>query len=201
MTKAVMMDTETGGLEDKHPTIQIAALAFDVGTLEPIDRFEIKLKFDEADCDPEALEMNSYDRETWDREAQPPVFCLRAYAGFLRNHASVKMISRKGRPYYVAQTMGHNADRFDNDRLIRDFRRADLFLPGSFRSLDTCQRLFWYFWERPHLPQPPDFKLETMAIYFGLADEIEAAGDLHDAAWDCEVNLALLRALRRELHG
>ncbi|MCA1625996.1 MAG: hypothetical protein LC778_19810 [Acidobacteria bacterium] len=68
--KIVYFDFETAGLTDNHPNIQLAAIAVDSDTFEELDSFEAKIQFDESKADPEALKINHYSRDVWEREAK-----------------------------------------------------------------------------------------------------------------------------------
>ncbi len=65
MSYTIYFDTETGGVLPSHPTIQLAAIAVEDGTWNEAAGFERKIKFNEADADPEALKINHYEPEVW----------------------------------------------------------------------------------------------------------------------------------------
>lgn len=50
-TYTIYFDTETGGVQPTHPTIQFAAIAVDNDTMEEVADFECKIAFDEASAD------------------------------------------------------------------------------------------------------------------------------------------------------
>ena len=107
----VFVDLETGGTEVSHPDIQIAAIA--MRNWAELDSFEAKIIFDEREADSEALEINHYDPEVWEREAIPEQEVIGRFGNFLRKHAVIKKVSkRNGKPYRVARLAGHNAWRF-----------------------------------------------------------------------------------------
>lgn len=189
MTTTVFFDTETGGVEDRHPTIQIAAVAVDAA-MEEVDQFERKLTFDLDLCDPEALEINSYDADTWETEAVPPRMACTDFVGFCRAWADTTLVSaRTGNPYNVCLLAGHNIATFDIPRVRRAADRLRQFWPACWwYPLDTYHRAFWYFREHD-LPWPENFRLETLCTYF----EIEH--DAHDALGDVRANVELARAL------
>jgi DNA polymerase III epsilon subunit-like protein len=189
--RLVFLDCETGGLDPaRHPMIQVAAVATTPDLVE-LDALECKIEFDIADADPEALKGNCFDPAVWAREAAPSRVVLSRLSAFLSRYADVEMISqRTGRPYYVAQVVGHNAATFDGPFLQAFYKRHDAFLPASYRVLCTVQRAQWHFLERPHLTPPTDFKLKTLCDCFGIPLE-----DAHDALADVRANVALYRAL------
>lgn len=191
MNKTVFFDLETGGTDpEKHPIIQIAAMAVDENWLV-LESCEVKIKFDEEACSEEALKVNSFDPEVWAEEAVGEREALRFFSRFLKRHATVKMISKRGRPYYVAQMAGHNAATFDGPFLQAWYRRLDEFLPGYFRVLCTCQLAQWFFYNKKD--QPENMKLETLCKFFDI--EIEGA---HDAMVDIQANVELARVLFTE---
>lgn len=189
----VWVDTESGGLLDENPTIQIAAIATDYELTET-GRFECKLLFDIGACQDEALSLNSYDPMAWAAEAVSPLEACNGFADFLRKHSTVEMISKKsGRPYYVAQGCGHNCLVFDGPRIQRLFKSLNLFLPMGFFMLDTCQRAAWHFHEHPEEKRPENMKLQTLAEHFRLSVD----GAAHDAMGDVLMTIELYRKLRK----
>lgn len=191
--RLVFFDLETGGLDpSRHPIIQIAACAVDEQLLA-LEWFEAKIAFDMNAADPEALLKNSYDREVWERHAQPEQFVCCQFAQFLKRHADVEMISqRTGRPYFVAQLIGHNADKFDFPFLQAWYKRLDKFLPAAFSVMCTYQRALHHFHEHPQLRRPENLKLESLAPYFGI--ELTKA---HDALADVTANVRVYQAIRQ----
>lgn len=188
----VFFDTETGGVEPSRPTIQLAAVAMDDALRQELGVFEAKIRFDEAACDAKALEINGYKPEAW-KEARDEAFVLRDFAAFLKSHATVKMISKAGKAYFIARLAGHNVSSFDCPRLKDAFARYDMFLPGTvYQPLDTYQRALWWFHEHGVRP-PENHRLGTLAAHFRL---IGPTGPLHDALVDCRLSAALARRLR-----
>lgn len=182
----VYFDTETGGVEPHHPTISLAAAVVDTDFRE-VATFDQRIRFDVATCDPEALKINHYTPEAW-RDAITPAAAK--FARFIEPYRSVRMVSKRtGRPYHVAALAGYNAMTFDLPRLKGMF--GDLFFPCSFFVRDVLQRALFYFDERPELVRPEDFKLTTVAAYFG----IDTAG-AHDAFTDVRLTIAVHKALR-----
>lgn len=182
----VFFDTETGGLEVQHPTIQVAALA--VEDWNVVGEFEAKIQFSTEACEPEALNVNSYDAATWSAHAVTPSLALTSFCDFLRSHSRVEKISKAGRPYCVARLAGHNISTFDMPRLQADCKRLGLFLPADFHGLDTLELAKWYFQFSNN--RPADLKLATLAKWFGVSAE-----DAHDAMGDCHLALSVARQL------
>ncbi len=192
--KIVLFDLETGGVEPTHPNIQIAAVAGkitpDVGWLER-DWFEAKIRFNEDDADPAALKMNHYLRATWEAEAVTEGDALRRFIAFCREYSDLRLMSKKGNPYTVAQLGGHNVQSFDVPRLLdMGKRHGDPFLACCWwYPLDTYQGAVWHF-ARHGLETPANYQLPTLAKHFG----IEASG-AHDALADVRMNGEILARL------
>lgn len=183
----VFFDLETGGVEPQHPTIQLAAVAVDDLGSEA-SAFEIKIAFDEAAADPEALRMNHYDRAAWAKAVPPPNAAAR-FASWLRPYQSVALMSKRtNRPYHVARLSGYNALTFDLPRLRALF--GDAFFPCEYLVRDVLQRALFYFDEHPNLQRPENFKLATLGAYFGLG--IDGA---HDALADARLTARLSRTI------
>lgn len=186
----VFIDLETGGTDiHRSPIIQIAAIA--VSADQITDQLEIKVCFDESQADPEALRLNSYEREEWQKCAIAPAMARGKLCAFLKKHATVQMVSqRTGNPYMVAQLAGHNAAAFDGPMLQAWFKAANEFFPASYRILDTLQLAMWTF--HGIADGPKDFKLTTVAEYLGIAVE-----NAHDALADVRMSHRIAQELQR----
>jgi DNA polymerase III epsilon subunit-like protein len=192
MNPLVIFDLETGGVEPQHPDIQLAALVLDEGDREA-GAFHARIQFNESLCDPEALKMNSYDRDLWANEALPERIVVAQFARFLEPYRSIERTSKRtGQPYTIAKLAGHNVQRFDGPRLRAMFKRHDQFLAAdSYGALDTWQRALWWFQETGERP-PASFTLSTLCDYFG----IEAPDGTHDARADVALTAQLIKRLR-----
>lgn len=191
--RKVFFDLETGGFDPaKHPIIQIAAIAVDAD-LKELASFECKVDFDLDEADKEALLNNSYDREVWERDSITPNHACNELSKFLKQFADVQMISKAGRPYNVAQLIGHNADSFDGPFLQAWYRRLNQFMPAAFRTLCTYQRALHHFHENPDIGKPESYKLGDLCKWFGLPLE-----NAHDAMGDCRATLAVYKAVLRD---
>lgn len=190
--KLVFVDIETGGLDpSRHPIIQLAAVASDE-SMSPIEHFECKIDFDLSQADADALSKNNYNAERWKIEAVEVQAAINRFSSFLKRHSDVEMISKKtGKPYYVAQLIGHNAPTFDAIFIQNLWRCNDRFLPASYRVLCTMQRAMFYFFERPQINPPKDFKLGSLCEYFKVP-----LTEAHDAKNDVMATLALYGAIR-----
>lgn len=186
----VFFDLETGGTDwSRHPIIQIAAVAVDT-SLNEVESFERKIKFDIASCDPQALGMNGYSKEVWDLEATCEKAVIRDFSKFLDRHASIERRSeRTGNPYSVAQLAGYNAAAFDAQFLQAAYKKNNQFLPASYRVLDVYQRVIWYAHESGL--ELESFKLSEVAKKFGVP--LEKA---HDALEDVRATIGVYRQIK-----
>jgi len=190
MSVIVYFDLETGGLSPLHPDIQIAAIA--VGGWQEIESYEAKIRFDEKQAEPEALALNSYDPEAWEKDGKPEAQVVAEFGGFLRRHAAVDLISQRGKPYSVARLAGHNAVSFDAPRLRRMFERHSAFCPATvYQPLDTVQLALWRC--APRGETPPSFKLVDLCSHFGVDLD-----DAHDALSDVRATISLARRLMED---
>jgi DNA polymerase III epsilon subunit-like protein len=195
--RTVYFDVETGGLRPEHPLIQIAAVAIDDATWQELDAIEMKLRFDSARADPEALRMNHYDAALWRALALSSGQAITRFTRFLEPHRTLSRVSqRTGRPYRVAQLAGHHAASFDAPRLQQFFRDAGAFLPADLRVLDTLQRALWWFQE--HGLPPHDYKLGTLCQYFSIPVR---EGQAHDALADVRLTVQLARRMSQPSPG
>jgi DNA polymerase III epsilon subunit-like protein len=188
--RMVFVDVESGGLFDvvagevnvSRPVIQIAAIAVD-GNYRERETFEVKIQFDEAEADPQALAMNHYNREVWTREALPADAAAARFAAFLRWHATVDQMSK---------IVAHNAERFDGPLIHAWFNMLDCFCPAAYRVFCTKQRAYWLFQECKNLTPPANFKLTTLCEYFGIRLKEDQA---HDALNDVRATVLLYQAI------
>jgi len=175
-----------------HPVIQLAAIAIGPDGRE-LEVFARRIAFDEARADPQALKLNHYDRDLWQREAVPEPVVVTDFAAFLKRHSSVGLVSKRtGNPYKVARIAGHNT-AFDIDRVKAMFDRYRAFLAVDFRTaLDTRYGAIWFFEMHPELEPPKDYKLTTLCEHFGIATE-----GAHDALFDVRLSIALAREITK----
>ena len=192
-SRIVFFDLETGGLEPtRHPIIQIAAVAVDASSLEEIESLNVLLQFSVDDCSPEALEINSYNKERWGEQAVPAGVAQTQFTEMLRRFSTVEQKSKKGNTFCVAQMAGHNIASFDMLFLQHWYKKTGAFLPAFYRPLDTLQRAAWYFQENA-VPLPENLKLGTLCAHFGVPIP---EGEAHDALADVRGNIALYKAIR-----
>jgi DNA polymerase III alpha subunit (gram-positive type) len=185
--RIVFFDLETGGLEPgKHPVIQFAGIAVD-GAWEELEALELKLQFNPASADPEALAVNHYASEAWS-EALSPAPAAITIAAFFRRHASLRKTSKVGRPYTVARVAAHNA-RFDCDHLGAFFKARGEFCPAAlYEPLDTLALARWVSLRSES--QPKDHKLGSLCEWLGVP--LDAA---HDALADVRATVEVARLL------
>lgn len=189
MPYTIFFDLETGGVEPKHPTIQLAAVVIDDSTGAERATFERKIKFDDQAADPEALKLNHYSPEAW-KDAIPDGSAAAQFAKFCEPYRSIEMVSKRtGVPYSVAKLAGHNALTFDLPRLRALFGAS--FFPFSYHVKDTLQRALWYFDEHPEVARPMSLKLSVLCEHFGIC--VDGA---HDALADVRMAAALARAFK-----
>jgi DNA polymerase III epsilon subunit-like protein len=185
----VFFDLETGGLAPSHPDIQVAAIV--VQNWREVEIYEAKIEFDVSTADAEVLAMNSYDHEAWAKHAIPEAQVVKELGEFFRRHASVQMISARGKAYMLARLAGHNALGFDSPRLSAMFKRHNAFLPAdAYRPLDTLQLAWWRAWltNKP----PPSFKLAELCAFH---DVKLPQSEAHDALSDVRATIWLARTL------
>lgn len=187
----VYFDLETGGTEERHPIIQLAAVAHSHNG-EELGTYNERLKFDPAQCDPEALAINHYSAEKW-LDAIEPLEAVTRFSKWIKKFASVKKTSKKGKTYYLARLAGYNSIKFDAPRLERLFREHDRFLPADKKVLDVFQLVLWWLQVHPEVSLE-DTKLGTVCTYFGI--ELEEA---HDALPDTRATAELGWLLQKKL--
>lgn len=185
----IYFDVETGGLEPRHPTIQLAAVAHDEETGREVANFDTKIIFPVSECDPEALKLNHYDPNLWTQAVSPGAAAAQ-FSTFVKPFSSIQMTSKRtGAPYYVAKLAGYNALTFDLPRLKSLY--GTTFFPCSYHVRDVLQRAMWWVDEhRPAVP-PANLKLGTMCEFFGIA-----VNGAHDALADVRLTAALAWRLR-----
>ena len=182
--RIIFYDIETGGLHFDAPIIELAAIAVEAGTYKELDTIDMKIGFSTKDphVSMEALGVNKFSAEAWEKFSIPPEDAAIKFAHFLREHGTVEKKSNGGNEYTVAKLAGHNAQSFDSPFVMNWFKKhgpktqgRDPFFPALRLTLDTIQLADWFFWSNPSLPQPENLKLETLASYFGLSQPDHSA--------------------------
>lgn len=189
MSKTIYFDLETGGVEPRHPNIQIAAICIDDSSGEEIANFECKIKFDESAADPEALKINHYTPAAW-TGAVPVAEAMQRFVRFAEPHRSIEMISKRtGAPFMVGKLAGYNAVTFDLPRLKSMF--GTQFFPFSYLVRDVLQRAMFWFDEHPEVKNPGSLKLTKVCEFFGIPTD-----GAHDALADVRLTAALAKRIR-----
>lgn len=196
----VFVDLETGGLDrERHPIIELAAVACSLPGLEVLGRFHALVDFDTATADPEALQMNHFDPLRWAEESVPEDQVRKDFTAFLNRFKTVEQMSKRtAKPFKVARLAGHNLPGFDLPFLQAWFRKVDAFFPASYLAFDTVQLAAWVA-AGGSLGEPPgNMKLETVAAWLGCAPEPGAA---HSALVDCETTVRCARSLLAQIRS
>jgi DNA polymerase III alpha subunit (gram-positive type) len=192
--KVVFYDLETSGLDkDVNQIIQIAAIAMEIegNKWEPIDETEFKMKFDMDKATSEALEMNSYDKDVWEKQGLDQSHGVNKFNKFCRTYADVKRVSKKGRTWYSTRTAGHNIINFDAPFFRKAAADHGTFCPMDYsEAMDTRQLAMWELCGWRDRKAPEDFKLTTLAEYFGISSE-----GAHDALADVRINIEVAKQL------
>jgi DNA polymerase III epsilon subunit-like protein len=189
----VFFDLETGGLEDHHPDIVLAALAVDAQGQE-LSSFYRRILFSIDACEQEALRLNCYNAEAW-VDAKQEAQVVNEFSAWLRPHRVIEQKgARTGNTYLVARLAGHNAASFDGPRLRRMFARHDAFLPAAMLVLDTLQLALW--WHHARGKTVENFKLGTLCAQFSIPLITP-----HDALADVRATAQLAMLFTGENHG
>lgn len=184
--RRVFIDLETGGrFAWKHPIIQIGAVAFDANWRE-VERFEVKVKFDEADADPDALKKVLYSKHLWEKHAVESATAFDRFSYFLREHATNEWTPKNSEQVqHRAQLFAHNAT-FEREfldkwkwRLKSEHEDRDFYLPADPRIICTMQAAMMAFDQLP--PAPPDYRLGTLCEFMGIEFSTNRA---HEAVYD-----------------
>lgn len=186
--RVVFFDLETGGLDPaRHPVIQFAGIA--VQGWETVAEMEVKIHFDPSKADPEALRKNSFDPETWKVGAFPSHEAVRKIGDFLREHATLKKISKRGNPWTACQLAAYNGMTFDWPFLRKLFTDHAAFCAGWPQTLDVYALVMWWATTAGE-DRPEDLRLESVAPFLGVEH-----GQAHDALADVRATIGVARVL------
>lgn len=197
----VIFDLETTGIDvERNEIIQIGALVADLNTGRTLGQFEMKLlpsekgKTDLAKMCEEGFK-NCYNEEVWKENGVAAVLALQRFAGWVGRYADQKKLSKANRPYYIAQSCGYNAAKFDMPFILNECRKHNIFLPLAMNCWDTLQLATWVFYA--HQIVSEDLKLSSVAKVLGVSLE-----NAHDALGDVqatkEITFKLLRMIQPE---
>ncbi len=188
--KLVFFDLETGGLDPKrHPIIQLAAAAVNE-SLEIVEEFEAKVKFDPRKAEPHSLRKNHYHPGIWAQQARQDIEVAKDLADFLKRHATYPMLAADGRTFRVAQLVAHNA-AFDAPFLTTWFDKLGIYLPAKRLVLCTMQLAMWHCLTNEEAP-PVNYQLATLCEYFDVPFHAAAA---HEALGDVTATVGLFHAI------
>lgn len=194
-------DIETTGLVMSDDQItQIAAVTTN-GDLDPVDRFEVKMKIHPLRSE-QLLKSGfdtNYDPHVWAREAVSPRDGLLTFVDYLKRHATVPKTSKRGRRYRVAKVGGFNVLRFDMP-FIADMCKYRWSGPGKgpFVAWD------WYaldgyplsIWAEVLIGTPMPHTLQGLADYFTIG--VDRA---HDAFSDVLTTIEVCGRLIEMIKG
>lgn len=192
----IFFDLETGGLDpSKHPIIQIAAAVVNVDSGAILNTYERKVSFDEAACEPAALQVNSYDPLTWPNLSVPIKQVVAEFADMCRRNAWLTKISKKGNPYRVSVVGGYNVATFDMPFIIKAFDGE--FFPADFIPVDVIlmAQNYFLFGAGKDKKRPKSMKLTDVCIELGLRTEEQCKDLAHDAMFDIIATVDLFNAL------
>lgn len=192
MQKTVFVDIETTDLDPQTAEpIQIAAIAVNSKTLEPVEQFEVKIQFDVYAANKKALERNCYTPEGW-AKALVNVEAIRLFTFFLEKHATWERTSQKGTNYVTTELAGHNIALYDGPLLMAWYKRLDQFLPAAAwvtGPIDTMQMARAIAWARGE--DWGRFRLDDLCARFKIPLK-----HAHDAMDDVMATVELARHLR-----
>lgn len=185
MTKLLVIDTETGGLDpERHSLLSIAAVVWD--DCHAVGEIEILVAEPEVSVTAQAMEINRIDLVNHARHAVAPAHALQRLLEFATVHFAFELARRD-----QIVLAGHNVG-FDIAFLRRLCRLAGADYPRIFshRSLDTASVLrFLSLCGR--LPESAAASSEAFA-HFGIAIGEEAR---HTALGDARATAELLSRL------
>lgn len=172
-TDIILLDTETTGLDpNQNEVAQIAFLILDGDTLEETSSYASYLRCDMEFYSDVALKINGLEVDFLKNEAPPA-------------HIALGVLGQ----YSKLDVLGHNV-LFDLQFLDGAYRRHRLPTTRWYRK--HCTMAIAHTLARAGHIKPKNFKLDTLAAYFGCPGR---SGDKHDALEDVRVTADLYRAL------
>lgn len=199
--KIVFYDTETSGTDPQvHEIIQIAAAAFEVrgDEWQLLESFERKMLFNTINVALDALLVNSFNADTWEKEAVTQKQGLLDFDSFVKPHKDVwrnRKADKGG--FYNLRTGGHNIVKFDDVFVRKWYKTHGKFCPFDYMEVyDTLQLAKWRIgFGYSSYDTPADWKLGTLCEHCNVP--LEGA---HDALADVMANARLAwRLLQKEL--
>lgn len=189
----VWVDLETGGTDETmHQITQIAAVATEgPPDFKEVDWFERKIRLVSGRYSKEALELQNYDSEAWEREAIPTFDALEQFIEWIGPFRHDRTSKRTGRAYKVAHMGGFNAG-FDGDFLRAACERADLWMPLTNWTggiIDLLPVAKWWFGMQGQW-------LETFTLEY-LCEVLGIPLKAHDALDDVRATVELARRMAK----
>ena len=177
----IFFDLETSGRDwNKHEIIQVAAIDATTG-----DEFMRRLDFDIDKAEPEALEVNGFNEELWDKEAVSQEEAILDFTRFLRRHARLEFLNKKtNRQYKLAALAGFNVMAFDKFFLREWYDKWNIFMPADYRMYDFLQLALWKY------PNLKAYNLQALCKYLELEDR-----DFHDALVDVRATIEIAKVI------
>lgn len=195
MEKLVFIDVESVRNVLPRTLLQIGAIAVD-DSFDVLEEFETKIQFDDCGGTLPPPRNKHYCPELWNEQAVPAQSAAKAFADFLRRHASFDMINREGKCYQLAQLVAHNAERFDGPIIHEWFDDLGLYCPARRMTYCTKQRAMWFVEEDHSIQRPANYRLRTLCEHFGIDWNAKNA---HDALFDVRATVELYRTLMKLL--
>ena len=194
----IIYDLETAGLDmNKHAITQIAAVAVRLEDLEIVNEFEAKILFDISNAEKSALAVNSFNSETWAKEAKKPSTVAVEFDSFCSPY-QYTFVSQKGNRVSTGFGCGHNSERFDCPFLHAWYKRLGVWCPMGFKGLDTMQMALTLEMTHEDINFKGDHKLANVATVLGIDFNPD---DLHDALDDVKLTAKVFKELFRRLGG
>jgi DNA polymerase III epsilon subunit-like protein len=184
LSKIVVVDTETGGLDPNVESIlSIGMVIMDSETGELGERYYSLIDEPNLVANPRALEVNGLTVEQIKAEGKSPQEVCRDIDAFLRRHSLKK-----------PTLAGHNIAGFDMGFIRRLYRVAGVkWLPFDYHVLDTMSVAVLLRFNG-HLPVEK-VSLDNLCQHFGINIREGGEGAQHNALEDAVATAKLLNAL------
>lgn len=186
MNRVVVIDVETGGLDDReHSILTLGAAIWTDGVVDS-ETFHMHILEEELSVTPEALKVNGITQEQIN-QGMTPGFVVSAFEQWLH-----------GKGIYGRATLGgHNIAGFDMGFMKRLYKLAGKKLPFDYHVLDTMSvALLLKFAGR--LPVP-NVRLDTLCSHFGIKIREGGTAGKHRSDEDAVATAKLLTELMDEI--
>lgn len=182
MKRLVVVDTETGGLDDReHSILSLGAVIWteDGSLSEPFHMF---IQEEKMVTTPEALRVNGI-TETELSLGMSPSYVILLFEEWLHNNG-----------LYSKQTLGgHNIAGFDMGFLKRLYKLAGKRLPFDYHVQDTMSLALALRFAG--MLNVPNVKLDTLCAHFGITIREEGTSGRHNSAEDAVATAKLFTEL------